>query len=192
MTIIAASTTELKRRLFTIDQYHQMITSGVLTEGDRVELIDGEILEMVAIGSKHGAQVKRLNRLLSGLLESSVLVSVQDPVELGPRSEPQPDVALLRWRADFYETSHPQASDVYLLIEVADSTLDYDRSVKALLYSRSDIFEYWIVNLQDNVIEVHRQPSQSGYQLIQSYQRGIDIEIMALPGLGLTVDRILD
>jgi Uma2 family endonuclease len=192
MTVIAASTTELKRRLFTIDQYHQMITSGVLTEGDRVELIDGEILEMVAIGSKHGAQVKRLNRLLSGLLESSVLVSVQDPVELGPRSEPQPDVALLRWRADFYETSHPQASDVYLLIEVADSTLDYDRSVKALLYSRSDIFEYWIVNLQDNVIEVHRQPSQSGYQLIQSYQRGIDIEIMALPGLGLTVDRILD
>jgi Uma2 family endonuclease len=192
MTVIAASTTDLKRRLFTIDQYHQMITSGVLTEGDRVELIDGEILEMVAIGSKHGAQVKRLNRLLSGLLESSVLVSVQDPVELGPRSEPQPDVALLRWRADFYETSHPQASDVYLVIEVADSTLDYDRSVKVLLYSRSNIFEYWIVNLQDNVIEVHRQPSQSGYQLIQSYQRGIDIEIMALPGLGLTVDRILD
>jgi Uma2 family endonuclease len=192
MTVIAASTTELKRRLFTIDQYHQMIASGVLTEGDRVELINGEILEMVAIGSRHGAQVKRLNRLFSGLLEPSVLISVQDPVELGPRSEPEPDVALLRWRDDFYATSHPQASDVYLVIEVADSTLDYDRSVKALLYSRSDIFEYWIVNLQDNVIEVHRQPSQSGYQLIQSYQRGIDIEIMALPGLGLTVDRILD
>jgi Uma2 family endonuclease len=192
MTVIVASTTELKRRLFTIDQYHQMIASGVLTEGDRVELINGEILEMVAIGSRHGAQVKRLNRLFSGLLEPSVLISVQDPVELGPRSEPEPDVALLRWRDDFYATSHPQASDVYLVIEVADSALDYDRSVKALLYSRSDIFEYWIVNLQDNVIEVHRQPSQSGYQLIQSYQRGIDIEIMALPGLGLTVDRILD
>jgi Uma2 family endonuclease len=192
MTIIAASTTELKRRLFTIDQYHQMIASGVLTEGDRVELINGEILEMVAIGSRHGAQVKRLNRLFSGLLEPSVLISVQDPVELGPRSEPEPDVALLRWRDDFYATSHPQASDVYLVIEVADSTLDYDRSVKALLYSRSDIFEYWIVNLQDNVIEVHRQPNPSGYQIIQSYQRGMDIEVMALPGLGLTVDRILD
>jgi Uma2 family endonuclease len=192
MTIIAASTTELKRRLFTIDQYHQMIASGVLTEGDRVELINGEILEMVAIGSRHGAQVKRLNRLFSGLLEPSVLISVQDPVELGPRSEPEPDVALLRWRDDFYATSHPQASDVYLVIEVADSTLDYDRSVKALLYSRSDIFEYWIVNLQDNVIEVHRQPNPSGYQIIQSYRRGMDIEVMALPGLGLTVDRILD
>jgi Uma2 family endonuclease len=192
MTVIAASATELKRRLFTIEQYHQMIASGVLTEGDRVELIDGEILEMAAIGSKHGAQVKRLNRLFSGLLEPSVLISVQDPVELGPRSEPEPDVALLRWRDDFYETSHPQASDVYLVIEVADSTLDYDRSVKAPLYSRSDIFEYWIVNLQDNVIEVYRQPSPSGYQIIQSYQRGMDIEVMALPGLGLTVDRILD
>jgi Uma2 family endonuclease len=192
MTVIAASATELKRRLFTIEQYHQMIASGVLTEGDRVELIEGEILEMVAIGSKHGAQVKRLNRLFAGLLEPSVLISVQDPVELGPRSEPEPDVALLRWRDGFYESSHPQASDVYLVIEVADRTLDYDRSVKAPLYSRSDIFEYWIVNLQDNVIEVYRQPSPSGYQMIQSYQRGMAIEVMALPGLGLTVDRILD
>jgi Uma2 family endonuclease len=192
MSRIVASTTELKRRLFTLSQYHQMIASGVLVEGERIELIDGEILEMAAIGSKHGAQVKRLNRLFSGLLESSVLVSIQDPIELGPRSEPEPDVALLRWRADFYESSHPQASDVYLVIEVADSTLEYDRSVKAPLYARSEIFEYWIINLQDSVIEVHRQPSSSGYQVIQSYRRGMEIEVMALPGLGLTVDRILD
>ncbi len=192
MSLIAASTTELNRRLFTLSQYHQMIVSGVFAEGDRVELIDGEVLEMAAIGSKHRAQVKRLNRLFSGLFESSVLVSIQDPIELGPRSEPEPDVALLRWRADFYESSHPQASDVYLVVEVADSTLEYDRSLKAPLYARSGIFEYWMINLQDNVIEVHRQPSASGYQVVQSYRRGMSIEVMALPGLGLTVDRIFD
>jgi Uma2 family endonuclease len=183
-------TLQLKHRQFTLSQYHQMIATGVLTEGDRVELIDGEILEMAAIGSKHTAQVKRLNRLLSSRLDPSILISIQDPIELGPRSEPEPDVALLRWRADYYESSHPQPADVYLVIEVADSTIGFDREVKAPLYARSGIVEYGLINLQTDEIEVYRQPTSEGYQSVEMYHRGGAIALTTLPDLTLTVDQI--
>lgn len=182
---------QLKRRHFTLAQYHQMIATGVLPEGDRVELIDGEILEMATIGSKHSAQVKRLNRLFTRLLGDEVLVSIQNPIELGPRSEPEPDVALLRWRTDYYESSHPQPADVYLVIEVADSTVEFDREVKAPLYARSGIVEYWLINLPADAIVVHRQPTAAGYQWVETYQRGQAIAIATLPDIALTVDQIL-
>jgi Uma2 family endonuclease len=184
-------TLQLKRRQFTLEQYHQMIAMGVLPEGDRVELIDGEILEMAAIGSKHSAQVNRLNRLLSQELDDDVLVSIQNPIELGPRSEPEPDVVLLRWRADYYESSHPQASDVYLVIEVSDSTIDFDRTVKALLYARSGIVEYWLVNLAIAAIEVYRQPTPNGYQWIETKYRGESITFVAGADRTFSVDQIL-
>lgn len=182
---------QLKRRHFTLTQYHQMIATGVLPEGDRVELIDGEILEMAAIGSKHSAQVNRLTRVFTRLLGDEVLVSIQNPIELGPSSEPEPDATLLRWRADYYESSHPQPNDVYLVIEVADSTVEFDREVKAPLYARSGIVEYWLINLQADAIVIHRQPTATGYQQVETYNRGQAIAIATLPDIALTVDQIL-
>jgi Uma2 family endonuclease len=182
---------ELKRRQFTIQQYRQMLTSGVLQEGDRVELIEGEILEMAAVGSRHTSQVKRLNRIFSTRIAPSILISVQDPIELGPRSEPQPDLALLRFQADFYQSAHPQAEDVYLLVEVADTTLEYDRTIKAPMYAQAGIREYWIVNLVDGLIEVYTQPHHQNYQQITRYRRGQTIAIQALPGLVFDVSEIL-
>jgi Uma2 family endonuclease len=182
---------ELKRRQFTTQQYRQMLTIGVLQEGDRVELIEGEILEMAAVGSRHTGQVKRLNRIFSAQLDPSVLISVQDPIELGPRSEPQPDLALLRFQADFYASAHPQAEDVYLLIEVSDSTLEYDRTVKAPTCAQAGITEYWIVNLVDDVIEVYRLPRGNRYQQVSRLARGQSIAIQTLPGYSFTVDALL-
>jgi Uma2 family endonuclease len=182
---------QLKRRQFSLEQYHQMIATGVIPEGDRVELMDGEILEMAAIGSKHSAQVNRLNRLFSRSFGDNVLVSVQNPLELGPRSEPEPDVVLLRWRADYYESGHPQSSDVYLVIEVSDSTVDFDRNVKAPAYARSGIGEYWLVNLVIDAIEVYRQPAANGYQHVETKHRGESIGLEALPDYAFTVAQLL-
>jgi Uma2 family endonuclease len=184
-------TLELKRRQFDVGQYHHMIATGVLREGDRIELIEGEILEMAAIGSQHAAQVKRLNRLFSRRLIDEILIAIQNPVELGPRSEPEPDVALLRWRADYYADSHPQPADVYLVIEVADSTVEYDRQVKAPLYARSGIVEYWLIDISAETIEIYRQPTPDGYQQIEIGRRGMAIGVTALPDLTFTVDQLL-
>jgi Uma2 family endonuclease len=182
---------ELKRRQFTRSQYHQMIATGVLSEGEQVELINGEILEMAAIGSRHAAQVNRLNRLFSRQLGDEVLVSVQNPIELGSRSEPQPDVVLLRFRADYYASGHPQAADVLLVVEVADTTVEYDRNVKALIYAQTGIEEYWLVNLLTGVIEVFRQPTANGYQIAETRQRGASLMLSTWENLTLSVDEIL-
>lgn len=187
---------ELKRKPFTLEQYHQMIRTGLLVEGDRVELINGEILEMAAIGSKHSSQVNRLNRIFAKRLitqgiDEDVLISVQNPVELGPKSEPEPDVAVLKGSEDCYEMRHPQPSDVLLIIEVSDSTLEFDRDVKGPLYASSGIQEYWLINLQIGVIEVHRQPATNGYGQVEILQRGEAIASQAVPQLSFTVDELL-
>lgn len=184
-------TLQLQRRQFILAQYHQMIATGVLREGDRVELIEGEILEMAAIGAKHAAQVNRLNRLFSRRLGDDVLITIQNPIELGPRSEPEPDVLLLRWRADYYEASHPQPADVYLVIEVADSTVAFDREIKAPLYARSGIGEYWLIDLPADNIIGHRLPTPDGYQQIETRSRGMTIAVAALPDLTFTVEQLL-
>jgi len=187
---------ELKRKPFTLGQYHQMIETGVLAEGDRVELINGEILEMAAIGSKHSSQVNRLNRVFSKRLitegiDEEILISVQNPVELGPRSEPEPDVALLRGSEKRYELRHPQPSDVLLLIEVSDSTVEFDRDIKGPLYASSGIQEYWLINLQASRIERHRQPSATGYGLVEILRGGEAISSQAIPQISFTVDELL-
>jgi len=187
---------ELKRKPFTLGQYHQMIEAGVLAEGDRVELINGEILETAAIGSKHSTQVNRLNRIFSKRLvteglDEEILISVQNPVELGPRSEPEPDVALLRGAEKRYELRHPQPSDVLLLIEVSDSTVEFDRDVKGLLYASSGIQEYWLINLQADRIERHRQPSANGYGQVEIFRGGEAIASQTIPQLSFTVGELL-
>lgn len=128
-------TVQVQRRRFTVDQYHQMAEAGVLTEADRVELIAGELLEMSPIGRRHAACVNRLTRLFTSLLGESAIISVQNPIALSVHSEPQPDMALLRPRADFYASGHPGPEDVWLVVEVAETSPEYDRQIKMPEYA---------------------------------------------------------
>jgi Uma2 family endonuclease len=186
----AEATERVGPRRFTSAEYHTMIAAGILQEDERVELVAGEIVQMTPIGSGHAGCVKRLNRLLTRGLDDRAVVSVQDPIALGPASEPQPDLALLRPRADDYGQSHPQAQDVVLVIEVADTSVAYDRDVKIPLYAEGGIPEAWLVRLTDRCIEVYRDPAATGYQSMQTF-RTDDLSPLAFPDLALTVETIL-
>jgi Uma2 family endonuclease len=182
---------QLLTRKFSTSQYHQMMETGILTESDRVELIRGEIVEMAAIGRRHASQVRRLNTFFSEQLGGRAIVDVQNPIELSDRSEPQPDIALLHPRDDFYESRHPQPSDVFLLIEVADTTIETDREIKIPLYAEANIPEVWIVNLNEQCIEVYRHPTGGEYGTVQTFRCGESLSILAFPELAIAVDDLL-
>ncbi|MBL1197536.1 MAG: Uma2 family endonuclease [Nostoc sp. GBBB01] len=182
---------QLLRRKFTVEQYHKMVESGILKEDDRVELIRGDIIEMSPIGTKHAAYVRRFNNMLGQRLGNRVIVSVQNPVVLDNNSEPQPDVALLKLRDDFYATAHPQPQDIFLLIEVADSTILYDREEKIPLYAEANIIEVWLVDINEEIVEVYQQPTAAGYQHMQKFASGQTLSIKALPDVNITVNEIL-
>jgi hypothetical protein len=158
---VAAS---LVRHRFSVEDYYRMAEAGILTESSRVELIEGEIVEMTAIGSRHAACVKRLMHLLTARVGERAVVSVQDPVRLSAFSEPQPDLALLRPRDDFYARAHPGPQDTLLVIEVAETSAALDRGVKGPLHARAGIAEMWLADLEQDVVEVFRDPSAEGYR----------------------------
>ncbi|AFZ26555.1 hypothetical protein Cylst_4472 [Cylindrospermum stagnale PCC 7417] len=181
---------QLLRRKFTVEQYHKMVDSGIFSENDRVELIRGEIIDMAAIGRRHAGCVNRLVNTLIQRLGQRIILAPQNPVELDDTSEPQPDVALLRPREDFYETAHPQAEDIFLLIEVADSTVKYDREVKISLYAENNIIEVWLVDVNQQIVEVYREPTSAGYQDIQNFIQNQTLSIKAFPDVNITVNEI--
>ncbi|BAY83652.1 hypothetical protein NIES267_31420 [Calothrix parasitica NIES-267] len=184
-------TVQLLRRKFTVEQFHKMAESGILNEDDRVELIRGEIIEMAAIGTKHAACVRRLDNVLPRKLGDRVIISVQNPVGLDDSSEPQPDVVLLKPREDFYASAHPQPKDVYLIIEVADSTIKYDREVKIPLYAQEGVVEVWLVDINLECVEVYREPVNSKYQKVDKFVRGQSLVIQAFDDVNIDVDEIL-
>lgn len=145
------------RRLLDFDEYHRMGEAGILTGEDRVELIEGELVTMAPIGSEHTAATNSLNRLLVLAVGDRGIVAAGDPVRLTRRSEPKPDFAVQKPR-DGFRTMLPRPEDTMLAVEVADTSLDFDRKVKLPLYARSGIPEVWIVNLAAEVVEVHRSP----------------------------------
>ena len=152
------------RRRFDVDDYYRMAEVGILSREDRVELIQGEIVDMAPIGSAPGGPVVALTELVARLVaDGKVLVSVQGPLRLDPHNEPQPDLMLLRPRADRYRGGHPDAADVLLLVEVADSSLAYDRGPKLALYARHGVAEVWIVDLAGRSVEVCRKLRPGGY-----------------------------
>jgi Uma2 family endonuclease len=181
----------LHRRRFTVNDYHRMAKAGILHEDDRVELLDGEIIEMAPIGSRHAATVNRMTRRFTERAAGRFIVSVQNPVRLSRHSEPQPDLLLLRYRDDEYETAHPGPGDVLLVVEVADTTVTSDRKVKLPKYAAAGISEAWLVNLPRNSIEVHRDPRDDRYQQVTVYRRGDTITLSALSGITISVDAIL-
>jgi Uma2 family endonuclease len=152
------------RHRFSVADYHKMGEANVFTEDDRVELIEGELIDMSPIKSPHAGKVTRLIRLLTKVIGEEAIVAAQNPIVLGDYSEPEPDITVLRPRADFYEGSHPRAGDVLLLIEVSDTSLRYDREVKIPLYARSGIPETWLINLPDQQLEIYLQPGAKGYR----------------------------
>lgn len=148
---------------FSVKEYYRMAETGVLRPDARVELLDGKLIDMSPIGPFHGGLVKRLSRLFNLKAKGRWIVSTQDPVRLDDLSEPEPDVMLLQPATDDYTSRHPQSGDVFLLIEVSDTTLDYDREEKLPAYGRAGIAEVWIVNLHDETIEIYREPHFTGY-----------------------------
>ncbi len=151
------------RRMITTTEYHQMADAGILTAEERVELIYGDILVMSPVGSRHFACVNRMSRMFNRMLGDQVITSVQGPVRLNDFSEPEPDIALLRPTDNFYADRLPGASDVMLVVEVSDSTLEKDREIKLPLYAKAGIPEVWIVNLHLNQLEVYARPMAGAY-----------------------------
>lgn len=181
----------LLRRRFTVEDYYRMAQAGIFTEDDRVELLEGDIVMMTPIGSRHASCVARLTHLFTAVLGERAIVWVQNPLRLGADSEPQPDLALLRPRADFYATAHPGPKDVWLVVEVAETSADSDRAVKIPLYARAGIAVVWLVDLPNHRVEVYTEPTPGGYRTVQSVSRGQALALEAFPELTLPVDPLL-
>jgi Uma2 family endonuclease len=185
-----AVTARLRR--FTLDEYHRMGETGILRPDDRVELIEGEIVEMSLIGSRHASTVSRVNQLFSVRLNTRAVVWVQNPLlVVRYQSEPEPDVTLLVPRSDFYAAGHPEPPDVRLLVEVADSSLRYDRRTKFPLYARSGVAEAWLIDLDASRLEIHRDPSEAGYGSIRIPRPGETFAPVTFPDLTLTLRDLL-
>ena len=182
---------QLTPYLFTRDEYLRMVDPGLLPEDSPVELIEEKILIMSPIGRRHRSGVDRLNRLFTGGLGDAAIVRVQSSVSLGDRNEPEPDVVLLRPRADFYAESDETPDDVLLVVEVADSSLEYDLHTKAPMYARYGIPELWVADLSHDQLLLFRDPAPSGYKTTRIVRRGESLSPLAFPSLTVSVDAIL-
>ena len=158
-----SSTFTPTRTRISTDRYEMMIATGVLTKYDRIELIEGDMLDMAPIGLKHGAITSRLHEFFVLAVARSATIVSGGPIKLGDFSEPEPDLMLLKRRADFYSGRRPEAPDVLLLIEVSDSSLAYDQGVKLNLYARYGVSEYWVVDVEGRRIVTYREPTANGY-----------------------------
>ncbi|MGB0562314.1 MAG: Uma2 family endonuclease [Spirulinaceae cyanobacterium] len=179
---------QLLTRKFTTTQYHQMAQMGIFAPDERIELILGEIITMSPIGLKHLAMVNRLGNLFPLQLMGRAIVSSQNPIRLNDFSEPQPDLALLKPRADFYASKLPEPTDCLLLIEVADSSLRYDQEIKAPLYAKNQIQDYWLIDVENNRVEVYRDPQANGYQSKVVLQSGQTVSPLVFPDLVLSYE----
>lgn len=179
------------RHSITAREYERMIESGVFEEDARLELIEGEIVEISPLGSLHAAVVDRLAELFSESLGRRVNIRVQSPILLGDLSQPQPDLALLKWRDDFYKDALPTPADVLLVVEVADTSVEYDRKLKLPIYARAGVAEVWIVNLPDEMIETYARPSGDVYEVSARRGRGEEVSSQTVAGLSLKVDDVI-
>jgi len=179
-------TVQLPTHKFTTEQYHLMHEAGIFVEGDRLELINGEIAEMAPIGRKHAVCVTRLNEMFFSRLLGKVQIWSQNPILLDNASEPQPDLAVLKRRDDFYADSLPTPADILLIVEVADSTIANDRDVKMPLYAAAGIPEMWLFDVNRKIIEGYSQPSALGYKRMQRYEENDTFSMLAFPDVAFT------
>jgi Uma2 family endonuclease len=181
----------IAKKLFTVDEFLRMEEAGILSDDCRYELIRGEVIEVPRPASAHASRVKRLIRVFTSRLGESVIVGVQDPVVLDRYSAPLPDVVLLRPKTDFYSEAHPESEDVLLLVEVADSSLNWDRTVKAGLYAETGIAEYWLLDVRGDALIVHSDLRNGMYASISTRRRGETVIPKQLPAFEFRVDDIL-
>jgi Uma2 family endonuclease len=179
------------RHAFTVDEWHRMGDADLFGVDARMELLDGEVIEMAPIGSRHAGGVNRLNHVLTAAAGPRALIAVQNPVLLDDHSEPQPDIAVLLPRPDSYSGSHPTPFEILLLVEVSDSTLAFDREQKAAAYARAEVGEYWIVDLVGDQILVMRRPTRAGYGDVRRAGRGDQVGVEALPGIMIEAAQVL-
>ena len=182
---------ECETRKFTVEEYYRMAEAGILHPDERLELICGEIVLMAPIGKPHAVGLRRVDRVLQRALEGVAIVSAQNPIHLGPYSEPEPVVAVLRLKVDEYLSEHPEPGDILLVVEIADTTLSQDKQVKTLLYAQASIPETWIMNLVDDCIETSTGPGPEGYANHTIYRRGDRIALSTLPEADFAVEDLL-
>lgn len=178
------------RLRFTVDDYYKMIELGMLTDYERAEIIEGELIKKMTVGDRHAAVVDFLNKFLIKNVADDVLVRVQNPVRLSEYNEPEPDLALADLRK-FDGKRHPRPAEIILVVEVSDSTVKYDRDKKLPLYAEAEIPEVWLVNLPNEIVELHTKPAVGLYQFVKIFGRGEKVRSEALPDLSLAVDSIL-
>ena len=181
----------VSRRRFTVDDYQRMGEAGILRAEDRVELIDGEIVTKMTIGPRHHAGVDRATRAFVMTAGEAAIVRVQGAVRLDLYNAPEPDLMLLRPRADFYASRHAGPADVLLVVEVADSSFDFDRVVKASLYSRLNLPEYWLVDLNDNVLYCHSSPERGTYRKVRQFRRDQSLAPQLLPNCVISTNDLI-
>lgn len=181
---------KVPRHRLTVDEYHRLGEAGVLDDDDRVELLEGQLVDMSPIGPRHALAVDALNELLLIAVAGRAGVRVQNPIELDGSTEPQPDLALVRrpWRG--YPARHPQPEDIFLLVEVADTSLEIDRGAKLELYARADIPEFWLVDLATNGVFVYRNPTGGQYSSVTKVEPSGTLNIKELPGVAIPATRL--
>jgi len=179
------------KRRFTTDDYHDMADAGILSPGERVELLDGEVVAMTPIGPRHNASLNQATHAFVSAVGTQAIVQIQGSVRLGLFQEPQPDIALLRPRADNYSSQLAGPADILLIVEVADSSLEQDRAMKSRIYAEAGIREYWLANLRENVLVCHSDPEGGAYRQIQRLERGQSIAPRALPACVIGVEVLI-
>ena len=181
----------LKLRQISVKEYDAMIENGVFDENDNIELLNGAIIEKMPKGTKHSSANDRAARIFYRVFGDNVIVRNQNPIWLDEFSEPEPDIVLAVPTKNEYETSHPTPEQIFLILEIADSTIDYDRRTKSLAYSKAGIRQYLLLNVQEQTLEDYCQPSADGYQSKQTYHTGQVFNLVAFPEINLRVDDFL-
>ncbi len=169
------------RHRLSVEDYHRMGEAGILGEDDRVELIAGEIIDMSPIGTHHASAVKRVSNRVKLQVGENAIVSTQDPVRIDRFNEPEPDISLLRPRDDFYSDAHPIPADVLLIVEVAETSLRYDRNVKIPLYASAGIPEVWLVDIAGKALWIYREPDQGAYRSCERAQNLSSLAPLLMP-----------
>jgi Uma2 family endonuclease len=187
-TISEQTTYGVKPRLITVAEYDQMIEAGIYTENDRIELLNGEIIEIMPKGPKHTSANSRIVRFFVKLFDEKIIVRSQDPIWLDGVSEPEPDIVLAKWNESDYAEGHPKPADILLILEISDKTLAYDREAKARAYSRNGIQQYLLLNLQNETLEDYREPSAEGFQFKRTLRKGDRFNLVAFADIEINCD----
>lgn len=176
---------------FTVEEFRKMTEVGILPEESGWEIIDGYLIDKMSIGSNHAGTVNLLTQKLIIMVAGKAAVAVQNPIRIDDYNAPEPDISLLRPREDFYRKSLPAPQDALLLIEVSDSTVEYDRDIKKTLYAEAGIAEFWLINLKENTVERYSSPKNGSYRLAEILESGETIKAGTIENLELKIDEIL-